>query len=288
MNGIYPALLTPLRPDGTLHPQALEASLQRIYDAGCHGVYVAGSTGEGLLLDPELREQLVAATVRSTPAGRQVIAHVGANSTATAVRLARHAEQSGAHAISSIAPPGPFSFEDIETYYRDLAASTSLPLILYFFPASAPAVSTYAHLERLCAIPSVAGVKFTSFDLFTLSRIPALLGKFVWNGHDEVLAAGLLMGACGGVGSIYNLEPELFLGIYEAAQRADWQEAKRLQDRANQLIAIVLQFPLFPALKQILTWRGLHVGVCVPPRRPLTADQELSLRNQLKAADFLF
>lgn len=211
MNGIYPALLTPLDPGGSLRPGILEASLERLYRAGCHGVYIAGSTGEGLLLDPELREQLTAATVKATPAGRRIVVHVGANSTATAVRLARHAEQSGAHAISSIAPPGPFSFDDIETYYRDLAAATSLPLILYFFPASAPAVATYAHLQRLCAIPNVAGVKFTSFDLYTLSRIPSELHKFVWNGHDEVLAAGLLMGACGGVGSIYNVEPALFL-----------------------------------------------------------------------------
>lgn len=285
MNGIYPALLTPLSEDGSLHLRALDASLERIYAAGCDGVYVAGSTGEGLLLPPELREQLAAATVKATPQGRKMIVHVGANSTATAVRLARHAESCGAHAISSIAPPGPFSFEDIETYYRDLAASTSLPLILYFFPASAPAVSTYGHLERLCAIPNVAGVKFTSFDLYTLGRIPSL-GKFVWNGHDEVLAAGLLMGACGGVGSIYNVEPELFLGIYRAATAGNWPEAKRLQDRANALITIVLGFPLFPALKQILTWRGLDLGHCVPPRRPLTAEQQSSLRNQLRLAGF--
>ncbi|BDC52654.1 N-acetylneuraminate lyase [Bryobacterales bacterium F-183] len=286
MNGIYPALLTPLAQDGTLHQATLEASLHRIYDAGCQGVYIAGSTGEGLLLDPQLREDLTAATVKSTPAGRKIIVHVGANSTATAVRLAKHAEKAGAHAISSIAPPGPFSFDDIESYYQTLAAATSLPLILYFFPASAPAVSTYAHLERLCAIPNVAGVKFTSFDLYTLSRIPLELQKFVWNGHDEVLAAGLLMGACGGVGSIYNIEPGLFLGIYNATQQGNWAEARRLQDRANQLITIVLGYPLFPALKQILTWRGLDMGACVPPRRSLSDAQQTQLSEQLEAAGF--
>ncbi len=282
--GIYPALLTPLNAQGDLNRTSLALHLKSLYAAGADGVYVAGSTGEGLLLPLEVREALTRAVVELSP-DRQVIVHVGANSTAAAMRLARHAERAGAHAISSIAPHGPFSFADIEAYYRELAASTALPLILYFFPASAPAVAGYAQIEALCAIPNVVGVKFTSFDLYTLNRLKQL-GKLVFNGHDEVLAAGLLMGADGGIGSIYNLEPALFVQLYRAARAGHWDEARQLQDRVNQLITIVLGYPLFPALKQILQWRGIDCGACTPPYRTLSDEQAQRLRQELTAAGF--
>ncbi len=282
--GIFPALLTPLTAQGDLNRTSLALHLKGLYGAGADGVYVAGSTGEGLLLPLEVREALTRAVVELSP-DRQVIVHVGANSTASATRLARHAERAGAHAISSIAPAGPFSFADIEAYYRELAASTTLPLILYFFPASAPAVAGYAQIEALCAIPNVIGVKFTSFDLYTLNRLKQL-GKLVFNGHDEVLAAGLLMGADGGIGSIYNVEPELFVQLYRAARAGRWDEARALQDRVNQLITIVLGYPLFPALKQILQWRGIDCGACTPPYPTLREEQAQRLRQQLTTAGF--
>lgn len=285
LSGIFPALLTPLTPAGTFNREPLALLLGRLYGAGAQGVYIAGSTGEGVLLPLEVREALTHAVVELSPPGRTVIVHVGANSTAAAVRLARHAQGCGAHAISSIAPSGPFSFDDIETYYRTLAEATTLPLLLYFFPASAPAVAGYSHIERLCRIPNVAGVKFTAFDLYTLNRVKGL-GKIVMNGHDEVLAAGLLMGADGGIGSIYNLEPELFVALYHAARAGDWQEARRLQDRVNDLITIVLGYPLFPALKLILQWRGVDCGTCVPPHRTLTEAEAKRLRAQLAQAGF--
>ena len=36
-------------------------------------------------------------------------------------------------------------------------------------------------------------------------------GMVVFNGWDEVFAAGMFMGADGGIGTFYNLVPELFL-----------------------------------------------------------------------------
>jgi hypothetical protein len=54
----------------------------------------------------------------------------------------------------------------------------------------------------------------------------------------------------------------------------------------NSLIRIVLQFPLFPAIKQILAWSGLDCGVCLPPRAPLDVDQLTRLRAALDAGGF--
>ena len=110
--------------------------------------------------------------------------------------------------------------------------------------------------------------------------------RSVFNGRDEMLAARLLMGADGGIGSFYNLTPELFVGIHAAACEGRWAEARALQQRANALITLTLQFPLFPAIKQILAWSGLDCGACLAPRSSLTDLQQRQLRERLTSAGF--
>jgi len=284
--GVLPALVTPLHAGGALNEAALEQLLPRLYDAGCHGVYVAGNTGEGLLLSVELRQQLAAAVRRLTPPDRSVVVHIGTLNTADSLRLAIHAASIGATAISSLPPAGPYTFAEIHHYYATLAAASPIPLLVYFFPEVAPAIRTYSQLADLCAIRNVAGLKFTDFDFYTLSRIKGL-GKVVFNGRDETFACGMLMGADGGIGSFYNIAPGLFVDLYNAARAGDWPRARATQDRINLLIAIVLEYPLFPALKRILAWQGIDCGNCAAPRQPLTGEQESSLHRELTAAGFI-
>ncbi len=286
LRGVLPALVTPLTAAGALNEDAVAKLLERIYRAGCHGIYVAGNTGEGLLLPLELRERLTTAAIRHSPSEKAVVIHVGALATSDAIRLAKHAGAAGATAVSSLPPAGPYGFSELKTYYEELAAASPVPLLVYFFPEVAPAIRTYSQLAELCAIPNVAGLKFTDFNFYTLSRIKQS-GKVVFNGRDEAFAAGMLMGADGGIGSFYNIAPELFVSLYNAALAGDWAEAKRLQDRINELISIGLTYPLFPALKKVLAWQGIDCGVCVPPRRPLTDEQERDLRHELQQAGFL-
>lgn len=286
LQGIIPALITPLQADGSLNETALAGLVSRLFNAGCHGLYVAGSTGEGLLLSIPLREQLAEAVMRLSPPGKIIIIHVGTLNTADAIRLAKHAASIGATAISSLPPAGPYGFGELRGYYESLAVESPLPLLIYFFPELAPAIRGYAQLAELCLLPNVIGLKFTDFDFYTLARVKKL-GRLVFNGRDEALACGMLMGADGGIGSFYNIAPELFVSLYTAARSGDWSLVQDKQARINELIAIVLAYPLFPALKQILAWQGLACGVCVSPRFPLTLDQQRNLRSELESSGFL-
>src|SRR5262249_54817346 len=87
-------------------------------------------------------------------------------------------------------------------------------------------------------------------------------------------------------GSFYNLAPELVVGIWKAARRGAWTEARRLQDRVDDLIRIVLAFPMIPAIKKLLEWSGLPCGPALGPRRSLTAAEEAALRKALEDAEF--
>jgi N-acetylneuraminate lyase len=191
----------------------------------------------------------------------------------------------GAHAVSSLPPASVHSFAEVRRYYQDLAAAASVPVLVYYFPEFSAAIRTAEDILVLCSIPNVVGLKFTDFDLYRLSLIQRA-GHTIFNGRDEVLAAGLLMGAHGGIGSFYNLVPGLFVRLYEQAQSGQWSEARRTQDRINDLIRVVLAFPMLAAIKRLLTWSGIDCGDPVMPRRALTAEEETALREAVSAAGF--
>jgi N-acetylneuraminate lyase len=280
LHGILPAAVTPFDTDEQFSPAPFELLLESIYAAGVDGVYVCGGTGEGLLQTVEQRKRVAEAAVRNSPKGKQVVVHVGSHRTADAVDLARHAGRIGAAAVSALPPLGNYSFAEVRAYYQAIAAAAYAPLLVYFFPGSYPGVNTLEQVLDLCHIPNVAGLKYTDFDLYRM-RLIKQSGAVVFNGYDEVLVAGLLMGADGGIGTFYNVIPHMFVDLYQRAGRGDWAGARTVQDGINTIIRITLQFPCFPAIKEILRWRGIECGPCVRPRGGLTPLQAASLRRQL-------
>jgi N-acetylneuraminate lyase len=285
LQGIYPALITPFDDKGCFRPSVCEQLLDRLYRAGVDGVYICGTTGEGMLQPVAQRRQVAETVLAATPPEKRVIVHIGATCLAEAIELGRHAASHGATAISSLPPSGPWGFPEIVRYYRTLTEACDLPLIVYHLPIAGSPVSTLPQLLELCALPGVAGVKFTDHNLYLLSELRAA-GPVVFNGYDEVLAAGLLMGADGGIGSFYNLVPELFVALYQYARTHQWEEARQLQRQINELITLTLQVPLFPAIKTMLVWSGIDCGAVLPPRRPLTDPERQQLVSLLAASSF--
>lgn len=279
--GVFPAVVTPFNTNGEFAVETFERLLARLYATGVHGVYVCGQTGEGLLQPVSMRRQVAEAAVRCTPTSQTVIVHVGAGRLADASELARHAEDIGAGAVSSLPPAGNYNFAELRGYYEQLAEASSLPLLVYYYPEASRLTVTLEHLLEICQIPNVAGLKFTDFDLYKLHQI-SQSGKVIFNGRDEVFAAGLLMGAGGGIGTFYNLVPELFLQIYRSALSGKWDDARRAQDEVNELIRITLQFPMLSAVKTMLKWQGFDCGPCLAPRENLTEKQERELRGLLE------
>ncbi len=279
--GVFPAIVTPFDANGEFAAATFERLLARFYESGVQGVYVCGQTGEGILQTVSMRQQVAETAVRCSPKDRTVILHVGATRLADAITLARHAERIGVSAVSSLPPAGNYSFEELRGYYQQLAEASSLPLLVYYYPEASRISVTLEQLLDLCSIPNVVGLKFTDFDLFKLHQINQS-GKVILNGRDEVFAAGMLMGADGGIGTFYNLVPELFLQIYKNSMDGKWDDARRAQDQCNELIRITLQFPMLSAVKTMLKWQGFDCGRCLPPRQNLTQEQELQLRTLIE------
>ena len=280
--GIYPALLTPLDSTHSLRPEVAQLLMQRLLSAGANGVYIAGSTGEGMRLTLNTRKALVEALAPSLPEGKQLIVHVGTPTVDDAIRLAEHAALHGAHAISSLPPSG--DGNKVRIYYETLAKNSALPLILYYFPKATPtAFIDTQELLDICDLPNVLGVKFTDFNFYLLQRL-VKRGKLVFNGYDEALAAGLLMGAQGGIGSTYNVMPEVYMEIYRAAQRKDWENARLWQSRANDVLTILLRYPFFPALRALVGQKGFDCGPMMSGETFRSSAQQQQFFSELNSA----
>jgi len=280
LHGILPALVTPVNDAGEFQSKPYEQLLERMYGAGVHGIYVCGQTGEGFQLQNKERRAAVECAVQNSPDGANVVVHVGAPSTAEAVGLAKHAAEAGAHYVSSLPPVGGYSFEEVKAYYAAIAQASALPLLIYYFPTLSAAIKTTEQVLELCEMPNVVGLKFTDSDFFRLWAIRQS-GAVVFNGSDEMLVSGLIAGANGGIGSTYNLMAASFVKMYTETADGNWEAARQTQSEINELIQVLLLYPVNTVIKQVLQWTGLDCGPCILPRRKLNAAEQKNLRERM-------
>lgn len=205
---VWPAMLTPLDDAGEPNLALIEPLVERFVEQELGGLFILGSTGQGVLLSLDAR-RLVAKRVVQAAAGRiAVMVHVGAVATADAVALARHAAQIGADAVSSVPPIYyPTSFDVTLAHYQQIGAATDLPFFPYhasFLQRAVPPAPEYA--ERLLTIAHIAGMKFTDHDLYAMSLVHQYAGGrlAILSGADELLCQAALSGAVGAIGTFYN------------------------------------------------------------------------------------
>jgi N-acetylneuraminate lyase len=287
-NRILPALVTPLTPAGQLDAASLERLIEHLYLKGVGGLYVTGSTGEGIYLNFDVRKQIVEIAVAQSKGRGVVVVHVGAIQAAKVRELAEHAAGCGADGVSSIPPfAGGYSWSEVHDFYAELAATSPLPVIAYHIPSLTGQRWSLAQLASLLSIPNVAGYKFTDTNLYVMQRLLARFhdDQIMYNGHDEMLALGLQFGAHGGIGTTYNFMPELVLQIARHCRDGRFAEAVAVQAQANEVIEAILASQGLAATKQILYWQGLidHPH-CMPPRALLSGEQRAVLRRQLEAS----
>lgn len=288
-NGIYVALLTPYTESGEVDCRQVKRLVRYLIRRGADGFYVGGSTGEAFLLTQEERKRILEAVLEECGGERRVIAHVGQISTGLACDLARHAAAAGADAVSAISPfYYSFTAQEIEAYYGDIMEVAGVPMFLYNFPAASGFTLTLEILDKVCAMGDVAGVKFTSSNFYDLARMRACHPEFtIWNGMDEMLSSGLIAGAEGGIGSSYNIVCPIAKGIWECVRRGQMEEARGLQTKLNEVIALSMKNGRhITVVKAVLECGGIAMGGSRRPFAPLTeaarADAERIYREYVE------
>jgi N-acetylneuraminate lyase len=286
--GIWPALVTPLTERGEVDVHAAQALIEALIATDIGGLYVCGGTGEGVLLSAHARQRMAQCAVDAVAGRVPVMVHVGAITTREAVDLAEHANRIGADAVSAIPPfYYSYSFEAILTHYRAIAEASLMPVYIYFIPGATGIAVSPEQLLEICAIEGIAGLKYTSQDLYFLSRLLAQRDTEAVNvlsGPDELFLPCLALGVEGAIGTTYNFMPRTYIDIYRAYLAGDAQLARRLQMAASDVIAVLLRYGVIPATKALLKLLGYDVGYGVPPMPPVEGARAEALEEDLRAS----
>ena len=204
------------------------------------GLYVCGSTGEGVSLTSHERQQVAEAFVEAAGGEMPVVVQVGHNSLAESRALAAHAASIGASAISANAPSY-FKVTDVDTLVRCMqfvaSGAADLPFYYYHIPHLTGAQVDMLDFLQLGSqeIPNLVGIKFTSP---MLHEYRACLGyaegqfDILW-GSDEMLLSALAMGATGAVGSTYNVAGPSYQKLIECFRAGDIAGAQRTKTAAT-------------------------------------------------------
>lgn len=268
--GLFVAMYACYDEAGNVSPAAVRRLAGYYKGTGIKGLYVGGSTGEGILQTVDERKQVLEAVLEAAGDELTVIAHIGAPATRDCAALAKHAEQAGAQAVSAVpAIYYPLSQQSVKQHWQAILDASSLPFIMYHIPQTTGFQLSKSLFADMAAMEQVIGLKISSESVQELQQFKAIGGPdfLIYNGPDEQYLAGRQMGADGGIGGTYGIMPELFLKLEQCFAECRWEEARRWQYRITDIIARLYRFPsMYAACKGILKLRGLDCG---EPRRPL-------------------
>ena len=235
--GIIPAFYACYDKEGKVNPAAVRELTQFYIDKGVQGLYVGGSSGECIYQSKEERK-LVLEEVMAVAKGKlTIIAHIACNNTADSQELAAHAESLGVDAIASI-PPIYFKLPPyaIAKYWNDMsAAAPNTDFIIYNIPQLAGVSLSVPLLKEMLKNERVIGVKNSSMPTQDI-QMWADEGAIVFNGPDEQLISGLVMGAVGGIGGTYGAMPELYVELYRCVKAGELAKALEIQNDCCRII----------------------------------------------------
>ena len=287
--GLVPAAITPMTASGQLYEEAFRRVLDLNLDAGAHGFWVAGGSGESIMLDDAENRRLAEIASEQVSGRGFVIMHVGAPTTVRAAALAEHAARVGATAICCVPP---FFYRhtpaEIVEHYRVVGAAADLPLFVYNLPSSTGVEITVDLMRQIQDnVPQLIGLKHSS-PLFANVYEFVIMGLQCFIGNSALMAPALDLGAVGCVDGPPLMAPEAWMKIWAAHMAGHPSAARDAQHDARKVIGLIRDFnggSFFGVMKAVLGHRiGLDCGDPRLPAAPLTPTQK---REVISLADKL-
>jgi 4-hydroxy-tetrahydrodipicolinate synthase len=292
-------MVTPLNADETLDETSLRRLVDFLVDAGVHGIWSMGTTGEFAALPEAERAKGVNATVEQVGGRVPVIANIGDSSTALALRHAKHAVEAGADAIA-LTPPHYYlhSMDEMLTHFRTMKqAYPDLPLLIYNIPQTVKVKMTVPTTLVLAREGTVQGIKDSQNDLrwfrmlAVAIREEGLEDQFrLFLGTRILCDAGQIIGAHGAIPATSNVAPAAAAEAWEAAVNGDYALAARAQEvvmKYEDLSEIAKagspDAAGYSAMKNTLREWGIIANARLTrPLREWTAEEVATLRERLQ------
>ena len=268
--GAATALATPFEQNGDLDLDSYRKLLRFQLDGGIDALLVCGTTGEAPTLSDEEALTLLREAIKTAQKSVPVIMGVGSNCTEHAAKKARAAEQNGADALLAVTPYyNKCTPSGLVRHYREIAAATSLPIIVYTVPSRTGMAVPPSVWGELFAIPNVIGIKDATGDIAYGAQFLSCFGKesCLWSGNDNATLPLLSLGSDGVISVLSNIKPRETSALCHAYAEGKTREARELAAAllplADTLFCEVNPIPVKAALSLM--------GLCKPYcRLPLT------------------
>ena len=273
LEGLIAAAHTAFNADGSVNYDVIPKQAAMLIKQKVTGVYVSGTTGEGVHCSTEERKRVMDAWVKAAKGKLFLIAHVGSLSLPDTQELAKYAQEVGMDA-TSIVPPcffRPGSIQGLIDYINE-ALKYAQKLPFYYYHTSMSGVTF--DMEAFFNYP----------DLYMYQRcIRACGGKYdiTW-GIDEWFAGAVALGAKSAIGSTYNYSAGLYYKIWDAVKKGDLKTSEKYMKKVCDIVDILVEFGGVAAGKAMCAVHGVDLGTVRVPLKALTDAQKADIVKRLK------
>ena len=284
--GVMPAVTTKFTDQDELDLSMFELNIRAQIDAGVHGIILGGTLGEASTLTDLEKRLLVREAVRIVDGAIPVIINIAEQTTKAAVQSARHAQEDGASGLMML-PPMRYKADDRETvvYYKTVANSTDLPIMVYNNPVDYGIEITLDMFEQLIECPNIQAVKESTRDLSNITRLKNRFGDrlAILSGVDTLALESLFMGADGWVAGLVCAFPSETVAIYELAKANRTIEALKIYRWFLPLLELDINTKLVQNIKLAGVATGIGTENVRAPRLPLIGEERARVLEIINA-----
>jgi 4-hydroxy-tetrahydrodipicolinate synthase len=270
--GVMPAVTTKFTANGELDLVMFEKNIKAQIDAGVNGIILGGTLGEASTLTKEEKEVLITATLKFADGKIPVIVNIAEQTTSEAITLAKRAEELGVNGLMLL-PPMRYKATDYETvvYFKEIAKSTSLPIMIYNNPVDYKIEVTLDMFEELLKLDNIQAVKESTRDISNVTRIRNRFGNRlkVLCGVDTLALESLVAGADGWVAGLVVAYPAETVAIYKLVKAGKVEEALAIYRWFMPLLELDISPQLVQNIKLAEVATGLGTENVRAPRLPL-------------------
>lgn len=274
--GVMPAVTTKFTDADTLDLDMFTTNINAQLEAGVHGIILGGTLGEASTLDTEEKKILVEHTVNLVDGKVPVVMNIAEQSTKEAIKAAERAQDQGASGLM-VLPPMRYKSTDYETvaYFKAIASSTSLPIMIYNNPVDYKIEVTLDMFEELLKHDNIQAVKESTRDITNVIRIR---NRFedrlsILCGVDTLAMESLVMGADGWVAGLVCAFPRETVAIYELVKAGRIEEASKIYNWFMPLLELDINPQLVQNIKLAEVATGIGTENVRLPRLPLQGDE---------------
>lgn len=287
--GLLAAVVTPMDDSGELNLGIVPKIVDHLESNGITGIYIAGSTGEGMSLTDEERRALAEAYVGTAKGRMSTFVQVGHNCLKASAELAAHAESIGADAVSAT-PTGYFQVSNEEALVAGLLpvveAAPNTPFYYYHIPQlSGVSLDPVSLVDQaLDRLSTFCGIKYSDgASLYQLPRLQEVGPQLEFlAGSDEAYLMAVAQGYRSAVGSTYNYAAPIYDRVREAVESGNLEEARLWQSRALEMIEAMFATCGRASLKAMMRMVGIDCGPVRRPIDPVGEEQIEALRTRLQ------